>query len=532
MSVFPKHLQVVIIGAGPTGLSVANLLASYGIASLLLEQNRTPMDIPRAVVLDDRGARVLQAFGADKTCVAQAAAGLGSKYYDDHGVCFSQTGAGEPTYGFETKHYISQPELESALIGHVANAPLIDMRFNCQVQSLSQTNAGVTLEVIHGQGRCHRITCDYVLACDGGRSRIRESLGIRIEGSTYSHDWLVIDALNDPDHSLFSKFYCSGRRPHVSFPAPHGGRRYEFMLLPGETQEIVLAKSFINDLLSPYRTLKDGDILRKVIYTFHARVAEKFRAGRVLLLGDAAHLTPPFSGQGMNAGLRDAMNVAWKLVTVLRAGADDRLLDSYDIERRPRVWAMTRLAVALGDIVMPADPSKLLFREHLGKALKPFPQVQDYFMQMRFLPKPRYEKGAFVGLVAEPAPASLIGEMIPQPALAGKDGPVKLDSALGTGFALIAQNERGQAALAGVRQSLLFGHDLAKIRLFWSGAPEQCPITAYGIGEQGIGKPLQAHHDQIMLIRPDRYCAAAFAPDALARGLSDMASVLELPKLR
>ena len=139
--------------------------------------------------------------------------------------------------------------------------------------------------------------------------------------------------MNDPDQVRFSRFFCSNQRPHVSIPAPKGGRRYEFMLLPGETCDQALADGYVENLLKPYRSIEPQDILRKTLYTFHARIAQTWRVDRVFLAGDAAHLTPPFAGQGMNAGLRDAANISWKIATVLLGGASDAVLDSYQAER-------------------------------------------------------------------------------------------------------------------------------------------------------------------------------------------------------
>jgi len=300
------------------------------------------------------------------------------------------------------------------------------------------------------------------------------------------------------------------------------------MLLPGETPEQILADGFIEDLLTSFRNLTPSDLIRKTLYTFHARIAERFRAGRVMLLGDAAHLTPPFAGQGMNAGLRDAANVAWKLAAVLNAGASDAILDSYDVERRDPAWAMIQLAVAMGDIVMPIDPARLAFREHLVAALKPFPAVQDYFLQMKFKPKPRYAAGLFCDLDTQPFEASLVGEMIPQPGVVGLDGGVKLDVALGAGFALIAQNDAGEAALGAVKDAIFCGLSLACLRLDWGDArtaPNK--VARYDVSGTPLARPLRTHRDQIMLIRPDRYCAAAFFPDELAEGLSAYAALMQ-----
>ena len=509
MTHYPARVPVVIVGAGPTGLTTANLLAAYGVDCIVLDREPGPMNLPRAIVLDDEGARTLQVFGLDRSYVRKTTAAIGSKYFTDDGTCFAETGTGAQNYGFPKRQYIYQPELEEALRMRLEDRAPGSVRFGSNVTDIEQRDAAAIVTVEDAEGRSHAIEAQWVLACDGGRSPIRERLGIPMSGTTYSQDWIVLDMRNDPDQSLFSKFFCSSVRPAVSVPAPNGGRRYEFMVLPGETREAVLQPEFIAEVLAPHRAYREDDILRKTVYTFHARIAERFREGRILLLGDAAHLTPPFAGQGMNAGLRDAHNVAWKIAATL-GGADASILDSYDAERRKPAWDMILVAVTMGSFVMPSGKEQLQFRDMLLNALEPFPAVRDYLIQMRFKPKPRYHAGLFLDLDMPQYEASLVGEMIPQPKVG--DGMRLLDHDLGAGFALVSQGEMARRALDNLDCAELFGLPLAKVHLDvdrTNGLP----------GQPAIARPLLTHRDQIMLIRPDRYCAAAFAPEQLRAAL-------------
>ncbi|MGX1099868.1 bifunctional 3-(3-hydroxy-phenyl)propionate/3-hydroxycinnamic acid hydroxylase [Amorphus sp. MBR-141] len=512
MANYPAEVAAIVVGAGPTGLTTANLLAAYGVDCLVLEREPAPLDLPRAIVLDDEGARTLQVFGLDRTYIARTRTGNGSRYYADDGSCFAETGAGPSTYGFPKRNFIFQPELEEALRGRLEEQAPGSIRFSSEVVAIDDAPDHALVSVRDADGRIHRIRTQWVLACDGGRSPTRERLGIEMVGSTYAQDWIVIDMVNDPDQTAFSKFFCSSTRPAVSVPAPHGGRRYEFMVLPGESREDVLDAEFLATLLRPFRTYDDAEVLRKTVYTFHARIAQRFRAGRTLLLGDAAHLTPPFAGQGMNAGLRDAQNVAWKVAAALGGGADAAVLDSYDDERRKPAWDMILLAVTMGNFVMPIGEEHLKFRELLMKALEPFPGVRDYLIQMRFKPKPRYLSGLFLNLDAPEFEASLVGEMIPQPILHRGEGTL-LDSLLGPGFALISQSDAGRQALAGYGPSACLGLPLAKVHLGSDAAQGGAQDWPRG---DAIARPLLTHRDRIMLVRPDRYCAASFAPDDLA----------------
>mgnify|MGYP003627275559 CR=1 FL=1 len=516
MHKYPTECPVVIVGAGPAGLTTANLLGRYGVDCVVLERENQPMNLPRAIVLDDEGARTLQVFGLDKTYVSSAEPGDGSKYFDDDGNCFAETGKGPQNFGFPKRQFIFQPELEEALLSRLEEQTPGILHFSSDVVGVENKSDHALVSVQDAQGKQHVIKTQWVLACDGGRSPTRERLGIAMSGNTYEEDWIVVDTLNDPDQSRHSKFYCSGVRPTVSVPAPNGGRRYEFMLLAGETREQVLEASFLATLLKPFRKYDPSETLRKTVYTFHARIAERFREGRILLLGDAAHLTPPFAGQGMNAGLRDTHNVAWKIAAVVQGGAHPDILDSYELERREPVWDMIQIAVAMGSIVMPVSKEQVTFRNLLIRSLEPFPKVRNYLIEMRFKPKPRYLDGLFQNLSDPIFESSLVGDMIPQPAVDNAGQRILLDGVLGDGFALIAQSTAAGEVLSQLDQTGFLGLPLTKVHLNTLGTKHKTGVTPL---DDVTTRPFLTHRDQILLVRPDRYCAAAYFPDTLEIGL-------------
>ena len=505
------HVPVVIVGAGPVGLAAANLLGQDGVETLILERNGATVDHPRAIVLDDEGARTLQAFGVAKRFLKRTIEGDGARYYDDNGDCFGTVGAGPRTYGFAKRHFMYQPELEQALLESLGRFPSCTLRFGHTVTGVKPDANGVTVACETPDGPL-TVHCGWLLACDGGRSPIREWLGIGFAGSTYEQDWIVLDLADDADDANFSRFFCSTTRPAVSVPAPRGGRRYEFMLLDGETSEEMLTDASLSRLLSPYRAFRPDQVLRRAVYRFHARIADRMREGRVLLLGDAAHLTPPFAGQGMNAGLRDAHNVAWKLKLVIDGLAAPAILDTYDSERRNPAWSMIQLAVAMGQLVMPKGPEQIALRSMLLKMLESFPGAQDYFLQMKFKPKPRYDNGLFVDIDRQPYPASLVGEMLPQPAVTIGGRAAKLDDLLGPGFALLAQQPTGAAALERLSHPLWRALAPSLVYLPAGTGATAGPGIKVAAAADGFNHSLLAHRDQVILIRPDRYVAGAFDP--------------------
>jgi 3-(3-hydroxy-phenyl)propionate hydroxylase len=242
------------------------------------------------------------------------------------------------------------------------------------------------------------------------------------------------------------------------------------MLLDGETAERALQPAFLARLLAPFRPYDFNTISRATVYTFHARIAERLQQQRILLLGDAAHLTPPFAGQGLNSGIRDAHNVAWKVALVVEGIAAPELLQSYETERRAPIWAMIQLAVAMGEFVMPRGEKQLALKNSLMETLERFPDAKDYLFQMKFKPKPRYRQGCFIDLDDQPFEAALIGEMIPQPRVLDERGAeYLLDELLGSGFALIAQDEAGERCLAGLDQPVWQQLRPGRVRLYPAG---------------------------------------------------------------
>lgn len=290
----------------------------------------------------------------------------------------------------------------------------VRLLFGQELAHFSQDAHGVDLQLLAADGTRQALRARFLVACDGGNSAVRRALGIAFEGRTKPNQWIVVDVRNDPLGTPHIGMHCDPDRPYVSAALPHGIRRFEFMVMPGETEQELsrpdnLARLMRKVVADPERL----DYIRKRVYTHNARLAAKFREGRVLLAGDAAHIMPVWQGQGYNSGLRDASNLAWKLAMVARGQAGEALLDSYGQERRDHARSMIHLSEVAGDIFAPESRTAARLRDTVMLALNAVPPVKQYFAEMRFKPMPRYEQGVVLhGQDPQAPPAPLLGGLL------------------------------------------------------------------------------------------------------------------------
>jgi 3-(3-hydroxy-phenyl)propionate hydroxylase len=296
-------------------------------------------------------------------------------------------------------------------------------------------------------------------------------------------------------------------------PGPDGTRRYEFMLLPGEDPDALLDESRVRALLARHSD-EDArlEIVRKVVYQFHARIADRWRAGRIFLAGDAAHLSPPFAGQGMNSGVRDAQNLGWKLAYVLQGLLPASVLDSYESERRPHAWSLIQMAVRMGKVMMPTSVLNALLVQTAIRVLSLYPPARDWFMQMKYKPKPFYGEGFVAGNAGE----ALRGRMLPQPLVETSDGrQVKLDDLIGPAFAVIEWDDGRRTLDAPVAARTLGAKTLRVIPADHRFARAAMPHEALVRDAQNVLGPLFAATGVAgVILRPDRYVAACVPSDA------------------
>ncbi|ASY66821.1 2-polyprenyl-6-methoxyphenol hydroxylase-related FAD-dependent oxidoreductase (plasmid) [Sinorhizobium sojae CCBAU 05684] len=392
--------------------------------------------LPRAIGMDHEVMRVFQNIG-----VADDLAGVVAEYRDSvyraaDGALLRHFTSPPPPYRLGWPAYLTfiQPELEKTLRAKANACECIMLRTGVEAIGLTRPVAPRLTLRDTSTGEIAALDARFVVGCDGGASFVRRSLEIKFEDLIFDQPWLVVDvilgdaAIDLPETNVQ---YCHPARPHTFVVCPGRLRRWEFMLLPGETADEVNRPERVWTLLSPWIKPSEAEIWRSATYRFHALVAEKWRVGNVFLAGDACHMTPPFLAQGMVQGIKDAANLGWKLAYVLK-GAPDALLDSYEQERRPLVHKVISITKELGEVICEIDEEKAKTRDEKLKSLV----LQGKGTQVRQELFPPICEGLIARNAAgEPMPGA--GECCPQPHVRVDDRWVRLDDLAGSGFALL-----------------------------------------------------------------------------------------------
>jgi 3-(3-hydroxy-phenyl)propionate hydroxylase len=428
-------VDVLLVGLGPVGAALANLLGRHGTRVLAIDRAHDVFAKPRAIVLDNEALRILQQAGLREDDFAKVAIPE-VKYHSPLFGCFARINSARIVDGHPMLVSFYQPELEAALRRRLSEYPHVEVRLGTTLQTFVDDGRHVhaTLEDACGY---HRVRARYLVGADGAGSQVRRALGLDFEGHSFAQDWLIVDALNVPSPIDHVEFLCDPRRPTPRMVAPGGRQRWEFMLRPGENAHEMEREDKVRSLLAPWCKTQDIRIERTAVYRFHARAARHFSKGRCFLAGDAAHITPPFAGQGLVAGLRDAANLAWKLAEVTRGRAHERVLDSYDQERRPHARKIINLARFLGMLVMPRNRLAALIVHGAIRALRLLPAGRTAFDDLKIKPPQQFDEGLFW---RDPQARRLVaGSMLPQGLVRAADGgtPQLSDDALGLQWALI-----------------------------------------------------------------------------------------------
>ena len=462
--------DLLVVGLGPVGDALAALAQVHGLSVIAIERSHTLFPLPRAAVFDHEIMRIFQMIDVAERIEPVCRVPDRYRFITASGdtlLDFPVAPVGP--FGWAETYALHQPAVEQVLRDRLEELG-VRIELGVIFERLSQDATGVTVDILK-DNQASQIRARYVVGCDGSWSPVREGLGIALDDYAFDEPWLVLDTIiEEPgDLPIVCQQICDPRRP-VTHMAMSGKRfRWEFMLKPGETAEEMLADERIRELIAPWNCADRLQIERKAVYRFHALVAEKWRSGRVLLAGDAAHQMPPFAGQGMCSGIRDAANLAWKIAAVVREDADEAILDSYQEEREPHVRAIISTAIAMGQIVCMLDENAAAARDRDMLARKAS-GAQDVSVSYPDLVSGYLTDTPFAGA------------LFPQPVA---DDGTRLDAVLGLGPVLIQRSPEVQSD-ARLRVLDLQSPELQRFR----GAIETWLVNA---------------NADAVLIRPDRH---------------------------
>ena len=483
--------EVLICGLGPVGQLLALHLGQLGLETIAIDEAAAPYELPRAAVVDDEVLRIFQGVGLDQAVLCDAQVQPKVSFITTRGLKAEilDTEAGD--FGQPPLVSIHQPSMERTMVAALEDRGEVELRWGRRLERLDRSAEQVTAWVRPtGGGPAEPLRCRYLVGCDGGRSAVRGLLRIAFGGSTFVQRWLVVDGLVDRPIAAapHPHFLGDPRRPVVSLPMSPGRHRWEWLLHAGEPDEPFLRDGRIRALLELWLDGEEVEIERAIVYTFHARVAERWRAGRVLLAGDAAHVMPPFVGQGFSSGARDAANLAWKLDAVLH-GAPTRLLDTYEAERRPHVRSMQRLAVRFGGLLQTTRPRGSRYRDLVVEMAERSGVLG--WVRKRAKPLPTYGSGAFARPPHRLPFRRSVGSLFPQ--------PDRLDDRLGAGWAAVSSSSQATAS--------------------WRAA-------GLRVVELTDDKWLRRHQVEWALLRPDRFVFAAGGPAEIGGAVAALRALL------
>ncbi|MFI6345336.1 bifunctional 3-(3-hydroxy-phenyl)propionate/3-hydroxycinnamic acid hydroxylase [Streptomyces sp. NPDC050560] len=510
--------DVLVVGYGPVGQVLSILLAQRGWRVTAVERHPRRYPFPRAVGFDGEVARVLAAAGIGHRMAEFGEASIDYEFRNAEGRTLMRIDLpDEPgPSGWPKTTAFHQPALEAALDGRAAELPTMRRVMGHEVVGLVERPGHVEarLRTTGGDSDGHggdgsgdgdvvgsgegALTARYVVGCDGANSFVRSCLGSTVTDLGFRYDWLLCDVeLHDRrEFSPNNMQICDPGRPTTLVAAGPGHRRWEFMRLPGESARELAREDTAWALLAPHDvTPGNATLYRHAVYTFGAQWVDGWRSGRLLLAGDAAHLMPPFAGQGMCAGVRDASNLAWKLDLLLRGLVDDALLDTYAVERRPHVKLMTELAVGLGQLVCELDPVKVAERDAFMVALAADPDSQG--PQVLALPL----ADGVLRTGPDGRPAGLAGSLVPQAVVEHEGTRGMFDEVVGTGFVLLSDTPPEELLSAA---DLRFLASL-RARTVWLRPPDAGGGPGV-LDTAGVYLPYLAEHGATALLaRPDFY---------------------------
>ena len=518
--------DVAVIGYGPTGATAANLLGRLGLNVVVIERDHDVYGRARAISTDEEVMRIWQSVGLADRLQQDMLPNRPLAWVDADGVSFIETIMTPRGCGHPAQQFLYQPAVDHVLREGVARFGNVELLL--EHECLRAVNNESWVELMLADLRTdtfQRLRASYVVAADGGSSPTRGLLGVGYTGRTYTERWVVIDTevIREWDGHDRLRFHCNPKRPTVDCPTPLGHHRWEYPARAGEDEKKLVTDEAVWEVLREQGITEDQvKILRAVIYSHHVRVADRWRVGRIFLAGDAAHAMPPWIGQGMSAGVRDAANLCWKLAAVLRGQAADALLDSYQTERKPHVTEVTRRAVRTGRLITERRKSLVWLRNHLLRNLTRLPGVLAIAEKLIWIPDAHYPDGFF----ATDAHAA-VGWQLPQPWVTDATGErLRLDDVVAGRWAVLHFG----AALAGADR----WERLGAISVSVAGRGSQPAAGAIRDDDGTLTRWLRRKKADAVVLRPDGFIYAAAASGrplpAPPAGLTELALTTPIRK--
>ncbi|WP_137148642.1 bifunctional 3-(3-hydroxy-phenyl)propionate/3-hydroxycinnamic acid hydroxylase [Mycolicibacterium sp. CR10] len=498
--------DVAIIGYGPTGATAANILGQLGLKVVVIERDPDIYGRARAISTDEEVMRIWQRVGLAERLAGDMLPDRPLQFVDSRGEAFIELKTPSHGCGHPSQQFLYQPAVDTVLREGVDRFHNVDVLLSHECLRVAATPDDVELMLADLKTDSFlRVRASYVIAADGGSSPTRGQLGVGYTGRTYGERWVVIDTkvLEEwPGHDSL-RFHCDPACPTVDCPTPLGHHRWEYPARSDAADADLISDAAVWRILRGQGiTEKNVRILRAVIYRHHVRIADRWRVGRVFLAGDAAHAMPPWIGQGMSAGVRDAANLCWKIAAVLDGSASDALLDTYQAERLPHLREVTKRAVRVGRIITEPRPPLAALRNSVMRALMKIPRLPAKLHATMWIPEARYRDGYLSGS----APAT--GWQLPQPWLIDEKGVgVRLDDALRGQWTLL----RTGAAPAGSQAWMALG--INSVRLI---GPQGYPAPDTLVdGGRTLVDWLAAKGAEAVIVRPDGFVYAAAGPGQL-----------------
>lgn len=524
-----QKTQVVIVGGGPNGITLANYMGMYGIETVVLETSEEILPFPRAVGMDDEAMRVLQGAGLADEAIKDMIQNVPLRYYNARGVCFAEVKPSTAKYGWPMRNIFMQQLTEATMRDGLQRWDNVDLRLGHTMQTVEQDADSVTLTVTDKDGQAYRLDADYVVAADGARSEIRKQLEIGYTGLTHEAKWIVVDAANDKLEAPYTALHADPSRPFVCIYLPYQYRRWEFMLHPHEDEEKMCEESTIRELIRGHigDDVDDLDIVRIRAYTHNSRVADEFVKGRVLLCGDAAHITPPWAGQGLNSGLRDVVNIGWKIAAAVKGMVPHKVVGTYDQERRGHATDLIALADNMGAILGMTNPIFAGIRDWIFKATDSVDSLREHLVEFKFKPKAQIVKGIVHHEGEEIYPDSMTGELFIQPDVEDCEGlRKKFDEILGPWFSVVGFRTNPLEHVSAENRAFLaqLNTNFVQVNRSRSGLSFNERLQAEGvISVEDVDHKLEDWfkdaRNKVVIVRPDRFIAAITSPSRLNEAL-------------